>query len=131
MSGLAAQAVAVVIGAATGALLRWSVTVWLNPLWGCFPLGTLAVNAVGGLGIGLAAGWLALHPNEWLRLLLVTGFLGALTTFSAFSVEAFGLLQRGAIALALLHTAAHWVLSLAGVAAGWLLIQWLAGPLPR
>lgn len=128
MNALAAQALAVAGGAVAGALLRWGVTMWLNPLWGGFPIGTLAVNAVGGLGAGLAIGWLALHPAEWLRLLVVTGFLGALTTFSAFSVESFGLLQRGALGLALLHAAAHGGLSLAGVAAGWLLIQRLAGP---
>ena len=125
---VAAQAAAVVAGAAAGGLLRWAVTLWLNPLWGGFAIGTLAVNAVGGFGVGLAVGWLTLHPNEWLRLLAVTGFLGGLTTFSAFSIESFSLLQRGAYGLALLHTLAHWGLSLAGVAAGWAWIQRCCAP---
>ena len=127
MITLAAQAAVVVVGAAAGALLRWGVGLWLNPLWSGFALGTLAVNAVGGFGVGVCVAWLVQHPNEWLRLLAVTGFLGALTTFSAFSIESFGLLQRGAYAMALLHTAAHWGLSLLGVTAGWALIQRCCG----
>lgn len=101
------QALAVAGGAAAGALVRWGAGVALNPRWAGFPLGTLAVNLVGGLLVGIALAWFQSRPDEWLRLLVVTGFLGGLTTFSAFSVESLLLLQRGHLALALGHAAAH------------------------
>ncbi len=119
MTGLGWQAAAVGLGAALGALLRWAVGLWLNPQWAVFPLGTLAVNGVGGLLIGAISAWLLQRPDELLRLLLVTGFLGGLTTFSAFSIESLGLLQRGQIGPALLHSAAHLLGSLACAALGW------------
>ena len=80
-----------------GALARWGAGLWLNARWAGFPLGTLFVNCVGGLLIGMALAWFERSPNELLRLLLVTGFLGGLTTFSAFSAESLLLLQRGAL----------------------------------
>ena len=101
------QALAVALGAAVGALLRWRAGLWLNASWAGFPLGTLAVNTVGGFLIGIALAWFEQAPNELLRLLLVTGFLGGLTTFSAFSVESLMLLQRGDWWLAAAHTLAH------------------------
>jgi len=97
----------VALGASAGAVLRWATGVWLNPRWAGFPLGTLAVNLVGGLLVGMALAWLSRHPDEAWRLLLVTGFLGGLTTFSAFSGESLGLLEAGRWAMALLHTGAH------------------------
>jgi fluoride exporter len=102
-----AQILAVAVGAAIGALLRWLAGLWLNASWSGFPLGTLAVNCVGGLLIGVALAWFEHSPNELLRLLLVTGFLGGLTTFSAFSVESLLMLQRGQWLLAIAHTGAH------------------------
>jgi fluoride exporter len=110
VSGVAlpwAQVAAVAGGAAVGALLRWRAGLWLNAQWSGFPLGTLLVNCAGGLLVGAALAWFARSPNELLRLLLVTGFLGGLTTFSAFSVESLLLLQRGQWLLALVHTGAH------------------------
>ena len=101
------QALAVALGAAVGALLRWRAGLWLNASWAGFPLGTLLVNTVGGFLIGIALAWFEQAPNELLRLLLVTGFLGGLTTFSAFSVESLMLLQRGDWWLAAAHTLAH------------------------
>ena len=101
------QAAAVAFGAALGALLRWRAGLWLNASWAGFPLGTLLVNTVGGLLVGSALAWFEQSPNELLRLLLVTGFLGGLTTFSAFSVESLLLLQRGDWWLAAAHTLAH------------------------
>lgn len=105
-------------GAAVGALGRWLSALWLNGQWNGFPLGTLFVNCVGGLLIGIASMWFERHPHELLRLLLVTGFLGGLTTFSAFSGESLVLLQRGAWALAALHTLAHVVGALLFAALG-------------
>ena len=114
-----AQALAVAVGAATGGLVRWLAGLWLNAQWSGFPLGTLLVNCAGGLLIGVALGWFQRTPDELLRLLLVTGFLGGLTTFSSFSGESLGLLQRGQFALALAHTAAHLFGSLLCAAIGY------------
>jgi len=101
------QLLAVAMGAAAGAWLRWWAGLRLNGVWLGFPLGTLLVNCVGGLMIGAAMVAFERFPNETLRLLLVTGFLGGLTTFSAYSGESLALLQRGHFGLALAHTLAH------------------------
>lgn len=121
------SALAVAAGSAVGALARWQAGVWFNPVWAGFPLGTLFVNALGGLLIGLAFAWLDRHPSEGLRLLLVTGGLGGFTTFSAFSAESLALLERGRFEMALAHTAAHVVGALACAALGARLMRaWLA-----
>jgi CrcB protein len=117
------QVFAVAIGAAVGGLARWLVGLWLNAQWAGFPLGTLLVNCVGGLLIGMALSWFERTPNELLRLLLVTGFLGGLTTFSSFSGESLVLLHRGQFALALAHTAAHLFGSLACAALGYVALN--------
>ena len=115
--------VAVALGAAAGGLTRWGAGLWLNARWAGFPLGTLAVNCVGGLLVGMALAWLERTPDEFMRLLLVTGFLGGLTTFSSFSGESLILLHRGEFALALAHTAAHLFGSLAFAALGFSLLR--------
>ncbi len=120
----AVQACAVALGAAVGALLRWAAGLTFNSVWAGFPLGTLLVNALGGLLIGVAMVWFARSPNDLLRLLLVTGVLGGFTTFSSFSAESLGLLQRGDLALALLHSAAHLLGALACCALGFALARW-------
>ncbi len=119
----ALQAGAVAAGAAIGALLRWGTGMALNSLWAGFPLGTLLVNALGGLLIGAAMVWFSRSPDELLRLLLVTGLLGGFTTFSSFSAESLGLLQRGDWGLALLHSAAHLLGALACTALGFALAR--------
>jgi fluoride exporter len=114
-----AQVLAVAAGAAVGALVRWvSALAFNHPGGHGIQYGTLLVNCVGGLMIGIAMLWFQRSPNELLRLLLVTGFLGGLTTFSAFSGESLALLQRGDWGWALLHTLAHVVGSLACAALG-------------
>ncbi len=88
--------IAVGIGAAVGAWLRWGLGLWLNPVFPTLPLGTLTANLFGGYLIGLAIAFFAQQPGlspEW-RLLIITGFLGGLTTFSTFSAEIFTLLSR-------------------------------------
>ena len=114
---------AVSAGAVVGSLLRWSAGIWLNARWSGFPLGTLFVNCFGGLVIGAVLFWLERSPNDLLRLLLVTGLLGGFTTFSAFSAESLILLQRGELILALGHTMAHVVGSLACAALGFRIAQ--------
>ena len=83
-------------GAAVGAWLRWGLSVALNPLLPMIPLGTLASNLVGGLLMGFAMAitsrYALLSPE--IRLLLTTGFLGGLTTFSTFSAEVASLVVR-------------------------------------
>lgn len=116
---------AVAGGAGAGALLRWQAGLWLNARWAGFPLGTLAVNLVGGLLIGACLALLARPDQALWRLLLVTGFLGGLTTFSAFSVESLQLLQRGAWGWALAHSLAHVMGALAACALGWTLARGL------
>ena len=88
---------AIGIGAAFGAWLRWGLGLWLNPALPELPLGTLSANLVGGYLIGLAVAFFTHYPGlspEW-RLLIITGFLGGLTTFSTFSAETVTLLLRG------------------------------------
>jgi CrcB protein len=117
---------AVAGGAAAGGVARWLTGLGFNALWQGFPLGTLIVNCLGGLLIGASLAWFEVSPSELLRLLLVTGFLGGFTTFSAFSVESLLLLQRGEWLLAAAHTLAHVLGALACAALGLMLgrIAW-------
>ena len=112
--------VAVGAGAILGAWLRWFLAGSFNAALPQLPLGTLVANIGGGLIIGCAAAWLMaepqIHPN--VRLFLVTGFLGALTTFSTFSAESLQLLHAGRYGWALTHSAAHLLGSLAAAAGG-------------
>lgn len=88
---------AISIGASFGAVLRWVLGTSLNALFPGIPPGTLIANLAGGYLIGVALAFFAHHAElapEW-RLLIITGFLGSLTTFSTFSAEVTGLLQQG------------------------------------
>jgi fluoride exporter len=111
---------AVGVGAAFGAWLRWGLALWLAKAHSELPLGTLAANLGGGYLIGIALGFFASYPQlspEW-RLLAITGFLGGLTTFSSFSGESMLLLQRGEYGWALAHSALHLFGSVACCIAG-------------
>jgi CrcB protein len=111
---------AVSAGASLGALLRWLLSARWNPLLPALPLGTLAANLVGGYGVGLALGWLAQHPEmpPQVRLFVVTGLLGGLTTFSTFSAEVVAHLEQGRLGWALLVAGAHLAGSLVLTALG-------------
>lgn len=88
---------AISVGASLGAVLRWLLGRSLNALFPVIPPGTLAANLIGGYLIGIAMAIFAALPSlapEW-RLLVITGFLGGLTTFSTFSAEVVTLLQQG------------------------------------
>ena len=117
------QIFAVALGSAVGGVSRWRVQLWLNESWEGLPLCTLVVNCVGGLLIGMALAWFARMPNETLRLLLVTGFLGGLTTFSAFSGESLSFLHRGDFGWAVAHALAHLLGALLFCAVGFRLIE--------
>ncbi|MBL8341265.1 MAG: fluoride efflux transporter CrcB [Rubrivivax sp.] len=119
-SHLLTAALAIAAGAALGAWLRWGLAVWLNGQFPALPPGTLVANLVGGYLIGLAVALSAANPAwpaEW-RLFFVTGFLGALTTFSTFSAEVVGLLHQGRLGWALATVSTHVLGSLAMTLAG-------------
>jgi CrcB protein len=117
---LLAGLVAVGVGAVLGAWLRWGLGYWLNARNPEVPYGTLAANLIGGYLIGVAIGVFALHPavSPFWRLLVITGFLGGLTTFSTFSAENVALLGSGAWSAALLHAGLHLFGSLLATAGG-------------
>ena len=121
--------VAVGAGAALGAWLRWGFGAALNALLPVLPLGTLAANLVGAYLIGLAMGVFSLSATLSLeiRLLITTGFLGGLTTFSTFSAEAVTLLARGQYGWAATHILAHVLGSLALTGLGIVTVQLLRG----
>jgi CrcB protein len=117
-----AAILAVSLGAALGALLRWGLGVGLNHVFPSLPPGTLVANLLGGYLIGLAVALFALRPEwpaEW-RLFAITGFLGGLTTFSTFSAEVVQALQAGrtgwAMATVATHLAGSLLLTMAGMA---------------
>lgn len=108
--------IAICIGASVGALSRWQLGLWLNPASaGLIPLGTLVANLIGGYLVGVSVGVFQQLPDldpVW-RLALVTGFLGALTTFSSFSAEVVAMLQQGRYAFAAGTASVHLFGSLA------------------
>jgi len=113
------------VGAAIGAWLRWWLGIVLNPLFPTLPLGTLTANLVGGLLMGVAMELLTRHavvPPE-VRLLITTGFLGGLTTFSTFSAEIVTLLLRKEYLWGTIAIAGHVVGSLAMTILGILLMR--------
>ena len=111
---------AICIGASIGALARWGLGLWLSP-GAALPWGTLAANLIGGYLVGVCVAVFQALPEldpVW-RLALVTGFLGALTTFSSFSAEVVGMLGQQRYALALgtagLHLFGSLLLTVAGI----------------
>ena len=123
---------AISIGAAFGALSRWGLALWLTP-GGVIPWGTLAANLLGGYLIGIAIAVFQAMPQldpVW-RLLLVTGFLGGLTTFSTFSAEVVMYLMEEryglAVGTALLHVLGSLLMTVAGIKTAALFIAARAG----
>jgi CrcB protein len=119
--------IAIGLGAAIGAWLRWGLGLWLNPALPELPPGTLTANLVGGYLIGLAVAFFMQHPGlspEW-RLFIITGFLGGLTTFSTFSAETVTLLLRGQYAWGTAIIATHLGGSLLMTILGLQTFKWL------
>ncbi len=115
---------AISVGSALGALLRWQLGLRLNEVFPTLPPGTLVANIIGGYIIGVAVAYFANASDiapEW-RLLIITGFCGGLTTFSTFSAEVVTLLQAGRIGWAATSIAIHVSSSLVATVAG--LLTW-------
>lgn len=114
-------------GASLGAVLRWLLAARFNPVFPALPLGTLAANLAGGYLVGIAVAYFGQHPelSPQMRLFLVTGFLGGLTTFSTFSAEVVTQLQAGhwpwALATGFAHLAGSLLLTALGIAT----VAWL------
>lgn len=121
---------AICFGACVGALARWQLGLWLSTPGSLLPWGTLTANLVGGYLVGAAVAVFQALPQldpAW-RLLLITGFLGALTTFSSFSAEVVAMLTQARYALALgtaaLHLLGSLLLTVAGIKSVELLLAW-------
>lgn len=125
----AGQWLAVGGGAALGAWARWGLGMTLNATLPTLPLGTLVANLVGGYLMGLAMGIFTLTSSfsPEIRLFVITGFLGGLTTFSTFSAEGVTLLARGQYGWAITHILIHVLGSLAMTGMGILTIQLIRG----
>ncbi len=118
---------AVGIGAALGAWCRWGLGIAFNAIMPNLPLGTLIANLGGGLLMGMAMGLIGLGEldNPSVRLFVTTGFLGGLTTFSAFTGESLSLLHRHDYYLAALHAFTHMFGALIMAALGVAAVQYL------
>ena len=119
---------AISVGASLGALLRWVLGMKLNAVLPAIPLGTLAANLVGGYVIGLCVAYFAARPDlpPQVRLFLITGFCGGLTTFSTFSAEVVDLLQKGDLTAGSMAIVAHVAGSLSMTLLGMVSWHWLA-----
>ncbi|MBB5052727.1 CrcB protein [Afipia massiliensis] len=119
----------VFVGGGLGASLRHAVNVGCARAWGLnFPYGTFLINITGSLVMGLIAGYLAFKGDAsqpW-RLFIMTGILGGYTTFSAFSLDAVTLYERGEMGMALFYVVGSVVLSIAGLVAGLALVRHFA-----
>lgn len=120
---------AIGMGAAIGAWLRYALGLALNPTHPNIPLGTLSSNLIGAYLIGLALAYFANHPSvsHEMRLFIVTGFLGGLTTFSTFSAESVSLLMRAQYGWAFTIMSAHLFGSLIMTFAGFWTIKLFRG----
>jgi CrcB protein len=116
----------VFVGGGIGSVIRYALSVGVLRLgWTGFPVATLAVNVIGGLAMGMLAGWFAFRgggPQAW-RLFLTTGLMGGFTTFSTFSLETVLLYEEGRIGAAACYVGASVVLAIAGLVAGLALVR--------
>jgi CrcB protein len=122
--------VAICLGACIGALSRWQLSLWLNQSHALLPWGTLTANWAGAYLVGVAVVFFQSQPQldpAW-RLAIVTGFLGALTTFSTFSVEVVSMLQHGRWLLATGNAGLHLLGSLLLTGVGMKMAGWWWAP---
>jgi CrcB protein len=118
---------AISAGASLGALSRWLLGLGFNAIWSAMPLGTLMANLIGGYLIGLSISYFEANaglPTE-LKLFIITGFLGGLTTFSTFSAEVVAILQMGSYLRAFATIGFHLLGSLALTLLGMATYNWV------
>ncbi len=125
------QSLAVALGGALGSLGRFWVGIWLAPLSGSLPVGTIAINVLGSFAISFFGTLTLAHgrfgaPELW-RVFFMVGICGGFTTFSSFSLQTFDLLRAGAVGRAALNVVVSVVLCLASVTAGHLLAAQMNG----
>lgn len=115
------------LAAALGAWSRWGIGILLNTMHPLFPLGTLTANLIGGYLTGISMGAFELFSelNPDLKLIINIGFLGGLTTFSAFTAEVFQLLQKNELVASLTLVTLHVIGSLLMAYLGWLSISFI------
>ena len=118
---------AIALGSVLGGWSRWFIGLKLNSIYPHIPLGTVAVNWIGGFIIGFAIAYFAqsdLSPNY--KLFAITGFCGGLTTFSTFSIEIVSLLQQGRFSTAMLAISLHVIGALLCTFAGMCLYEYVS-----
>jgi CrcB protein len=115
------------VGAATGAWLRWGLNLLLNPLFPTVPLGTLASNLIGGFFMGVMMVVIEKNPSfpPEVRLAIITGFLGGLTTFSTFSGETVSLFANEEYFWGTMFILSHLIGSLGMTVLGMISVKWL------
>ncbi|HEY9323037.1 MAG TPA: fluoride efflux transporter CrcB [Candidatus Methylopumilus sp.] len=115
------------LAAASGAWSRWGISILFDSMHPLLPLGTLTVNLIGGYLIGVSLGAFELYSelSPDIKLIINIGFLGGLTTFSAFTAEVFQLLQKSEFVSALTLVALHVIGSLLMTYLGWLSISFI------
>jgi fluoride exporter len=114
----------VFLGAGIGGVLRHGVNMTAVRFGSSFPWGTLSINVVGSIAMGLVTGWFALRGGSMqARLFIATGILGGFTTFSTFSLEAFNLFERGETVAALSYVLASLVIGIGGLAVGLIVMR--------
>ncbi|EPF72649.1 fluoride efflux transporter CrcB [Acinetobacter rudis] len=105
--------ISIALGSVIGAWIRWAISIKFNTLFENIPFGTVLVNLIGAFIIGLAVSFFSNIPlDSNYKLFVITGFCGALTTFSTFSIEVVGMLQASKIEYALLTIVIHVIGSL-------------------
>jgi fluoride exporter len=121
------QIVFIAVGGAVGALARYGIYFWIHQgetLW--FPFGTLAANAIGCFFAGFILASGGTEKYESVRLLIGVGFLGALTTFSTFSIETVNQIRLNQFSLAMANVLANLIVGLGGVVLGAMLGRWVS-----